>query len=572
MNQNIIQVNDYNSGFQRTNQLVGYLSADYKLTNWLVFKAYGGIDYRLVQGKIVRDARTADGFIAKGVVGVQSNWNTNINTYGTLNFFKTFADKHKVDALVGFEYRQENNIGISATGTGFPTFQFTSLNNAAVPVSVGEFFTGFRRNAVFGNVNYSYDGKYILGLVGRYDGSSRFGSGYRYGTFTGAKAAWNIDRENFLVNSKIISSLRLRATYGTVGNDQIGNFDGLGLFGGGGVYHGAAGIAYAQLANPNLKWESTSIANLGIDFGIFNNRINGTVEVYDKQTSDILIGLPLQSATGFGGITSNIGKTQNKGVELTLSIDPIRSKNPGGFNWNVNYVFAYNKQTVKELYGNHKVLPGNVGIRVGEPINVLFAARYAGVNPATGRPMWLDTLGNLTYLVLPRDRVILGPTDLAPYHGGLTNTFSYKGFSVEASLNYEYGRMAVDGQVNFLRETSGRINLHKDIFMNRWTKPGQLTSVPRMHLATESKSSGPATGNRTWFKADYIRLRNVTLAYDLPSSVASNLKMNNAKFYIQGSNLWTYSDWFSYDIEYVGSATGIIPQTKNITIGVQIGF
>lgn len=573
LNQNIVAVNTFNSGFQRTNQLVGNLNTDYKINDWLSFKLYSGLDYRLVQGKSVRDARTPDGFNRKGIVTVQSNWNTNINAYGTLNFAKTFAQKHIVDALVGYEYRRENNESITATGDGFPTYQFTSLDNAANPVSVGEFYSGFRRNAVFGNLNYNYDSRYLIGLVIRYDGSSRFGSGSRFGTFSGIKAAWNIDREVFMDNiSKVVSTLRLRGSYGSVGNDQIGNFDGLGLYGGGGVYNGGAGIAYTQLANPKLKWESTSIANIGLDFGFLKNRISGSVEVYDKQTSDVLLTLPLQSTTGFTGIASNIGKTQNKGIELTLNVTPIKARIKGDFEWDLTFIFAYNKQQVKELYNGLKVLPSNNSIQVGQPINFLYTQKYGGVNPATGRPFWYDTLGNITYQVQARDRVILGPTLLAPYNGGLTSTFHYKGLTLDASFNYEYGRYATDGQINFLRESTGRINLLKEIYDNRWTTPGQLTYLPRFNLATESKGSGAASGNRTWFKADYIRLRNVTLSYDVPTTILSRLKMNSARFYVQGTNLWTYSDWYSYDIEFVNTATGIIPQSKNITVGLQIGL
>jgi len=572
LNQNIVQVNDYNSGFNRTNQLVGNFNLDYKINNWLSFRAFAGIDYRLVQGKSVRDARTADGFNFKGNVNVQSNWNTNINSYGTLNFNKAIGDKHKIDARVGYEYRQENNASITANGQGFPTYQFTSLQNAATPASVGEFFTGFRRNAVFGDLNYNYNSKYILGLVGRYDGSSRFGSGNQYGLFYGVKGAWNIDRENFLTNSKTISALRLRLSYGSTGNDQIGNFDALGLFGGGGIYNGGAGIAYSQLANPNLKWETTTLSNVGLDLGLFDNRANITVEVYNKQTKDVLINLPLQSTTGFTTIAYNIGKTENKGIEVELKGDVIQSKRAGGFNWNVNFNFAYNAQKVKSLYGGNEILPGDPTIRVGEPISVAFTQRYAGVNAATGRAMWLDTFGNLTYLVQPRDRVVIGPTLMAPYYGGLSNTFTYKGFSLNVLFNYEYGRYSTDGQINFLRESSGRINFLTDIYDNRWTTPGQLTSVPRMNLSTEAKSSGSATGSRTLFKADYIRLRNLELAYNFPAETISKLKLNSARFYVQGTNLWTYSDWFSYDIEFVGVSTGIIPQTRNVTVGVQIGF
>ncbi len=573
LNQNIAATNAFNSGFQRTNQLIASLNPRYKITDWLSANLFAGIDYRIVQGKRVTDSRTADGFNRKGLVQVQSNWNTNINTYGTLNFLKTFGAKNTVDALVGYEYRQEGNSSITASGDGFPTFQFTSLQNAANPVAIGEFFTGFKRNAVFGNLNYNYDSRYIIGGVIRYDGSSRFGKGNRYGTFAGVKGAWNIDGEKFMSKmSNAISTLRLRASYGTLGNDQIGNFDGLGLYGGAGVYNGGSGIAYSQLENPQLKWESTAISNLGLDFGFLNNRINGSVEVYKKLTSDVLLNLPLQSTTGFQSIASNIGKTQNKGVELTLNVMPVKAKKTGDFEWNVNFVFAYNKQEVKELFGGNKILPGNVGFQVGQPLNVLFTTKYAGVNPATGRAMFYDSLGNYTYLTQNRDRVIIGPTGLAPYNGGLTNTFSFKGFSLDASFNYEYGRYGQDGQVNFLREATGRINFLQQIYDDRWTTPGQLTETPRMNLNAEAKAGASAGGNRTWFKADYIRLRNVTLAYDFNAETIKKLKLNSARFYVQGTNLFTYADWYSYDVEFVGDATGIIPQSKNITVGLQVGF
>jgi TonB-dependent starch-binding outer membrane protein SusC len=551
---------------------VGSVNTEYKITKWLAFKAFVGLDYRLVQGKNVRDARTADGFNFRGNVFVQSNWNSNLNTYSTLNFNKEIGSKGKMDALLGYEYRQENNTGITANGQGFPTYQFTSVNNAATPVSIGEFFSGFRRNAVFGDWNYNYDGKYIVGLVGRYDGSSRFGADNRYGLFYGIKTAWNVDQEKFLENSNVVSSLRVRYSYGSTGNDQIGNFDGLGLYGGGGIYNGNPGIAYTQLANPDLRWETTTLSNFGVDLGLFDNRINITTEVYNKQTKDVLLDLPLQNSTGFGSIASNIGRTENKGFEFDIKSDIIRSKKQGDFNWNVSFNFAINRQKIKELYGGFQVLPSNVGIRVGEPIGVFFTQKYAGVNPATGRAMWYDSLGNLTYLVLNKDRVVIGPSLIAPYYGGMSNTFSFKNISLTAQFNYEYGRYASDGQVNFLRESSGRINFLTDIYQNRWTTPGQLTSVPRMNLGTEAKSSGPGGGDRTIFKADYIRLRNLELAYNLSPETAKKLKLNNARFYVQGTNLWTYSDWFSYDIEFVNTATGIIPQTKNITVGAQIGF
>ena len=440
-------------------------------------------------------------------------------------------------------------------------------------MTIGETFTGFKKNAVFTNVNYAFKEKDLVGVILRHDGSSRFGSGFRYGTFTGIKTAWNVDRESFLEDSKVISALRIRFSYGQVGNDQIGNFDGLGLYGGAGVYNNQAGIAYSQLENPNLKWEQTTTSNLGIDFGFFNSRLTGAIELYNKKTEDLLLNQPLQQTTGFTSIATNIGQLRNRGVEVTIGADIFKAKRIGDFNWNVNFTFAYNDQEVTELYGGGKFLASNNSIRVGEPVGVLFTQRFAGVSPATGRPMWYDSSGNLSYTVLAKDRVVIGPTLLSPYTGGIRSVFKYKGVILDVFFQGEYGRWATDGQINFLYENSGRINLLQDIYNNRWTTPGQITHVPRFHVnATESKGSGPQSGDRMWFKADYVRLKNVLISYDLPVKWISKAKVTNARIYVQATNLLTISDWYSYDIEFVNTSTGIIPQTKNVTFGIQLGF
>lgn len=576
LNQNIAAVNEWRTGYARTNQMVGSIGADYKFTSWLTLRTVLGVDYRLLQSKSVADARTPDAFVRKGLVQVASNWNTNINTFTTLNVNKTFGNRHKIDGLVGYEFRKENNEQLFASGDGFPTFEFTNLNNAANPVSVGEFKTGYKRSSIFGNANYTYDSKYLLGIVARYDGSSRFGANKRFGTYYGVKVGWNIDREAFLVNSKVLSQLRLRFGLGVVGNDQIGNFDGVGQFGNGGVYNGSAGTLYTTIENPDLRWERITTANIGADFGLFDNRISGSVEVYKKKTKDLLLTQPLQASTGQNNFVSNVGRLENSGVELTLNTDIIRSKQTNAFGWNVNFVLGFNKQKVTELYGGINILPSNAPfLQVGQPVGALFTQKYAGVNPATGRPMWYDSLGNLTYQVAARDRVLIGPTRLPKFSGGLTNRFSYKGFSVEAFFNFEYGRYATDGQVNFLSENLARINSIQYFYDNRWTTPGQITDVPRENAnGAETKGSGAQSGNRTWFKADFIRLKTLTIAYDIPTGDLAGKKIgiSSARLYVQGTNLYTYSDSYGYDVEFVNTATGIVPQSRIITVGLQVGF
>jgi len=572
LNQNIVAANEFNSGLNRTNQLIGNITLDYRLAKWLTFRSFYGLDYRLVQGKQFRDPRTPDGFALRGIGSVESEWNTNFMTSQVFNYNFNLGTKVRLDGLVGYEYRVENQESITASADNFPTFQFRTLNTAANPRAPGEFFTGYKRQSVFGQVNWNYDGKYILSGIVRYDGSSRFGLDNRYGIFPAVKAAWNIDKENFLAKSNAISSLRLRASWGLTGNDQIGNFDALGLYGSAGVYNNAPAITFSQLANPALQWEKNETVNFGVDFGLFRNRISGSVEYYNKLTKDLLLSQPAQWTSGFGSVTRNVGQIQNRGIELSLNVDWLKPRMGEGFGWSTTFIFTHNKNQVKKLYDNLPELPGNPSIRVGRELGSIFTNQYAGVNAATGRPMWLDINGNPIYQVLAADRVYIG--DQQPnFFGGLTNTFTYKGFELMIFFNYEYGRLAQDGQVNFMIENIARFNTNRDNFDGRWKTPGQLTWWPRMNVnGAESKGSGAASGSRTWFKADYIRLKNVMLSYNVSSEVTRRLKLNSARFYIQGTNLWTYSDWFSYDIEFVGTATGIIPQTKNFTAGIQLGF
>jgi TonB-dependent starch-binding outer membrane protein SusC len=584
LNQNIIAVNEWRSGFTRTNQMVGGQGIDYKLNSWLTARGFAGLDYRLVQGKNVTDARTPDGFNRKGLVQVQSNWNTNIIANATLNAVKQFGTKNKFDGLFGYEYRRENNESLTASGDGFPTYEFATLNLAAAPVTVGEFKTGYKKASLFGNLNYSFDGKYLFGIVVRYDGSSKFGPNNKFGTFGGGKIGWNVDKESFLRNSKIISQLRLRYSYGTVGDDQIGNFDGSGLFGSGGLYNGAAGIGFNNLENPDLKWETVKTSNFGVDLGLFDNRITTSVEFYLKKTTDLLLSQPLQQTTGFASFTSNVGALQNKGIEITLNADVVKSNINKGFGWNVNFVFSQNEQKVTELYGGLTQISDNdpnrpnSGVlvhKVGYPTSSLFTQRYAGVNSATGRPQWYDDAGNLTYQIANKDRVILGSTQLPKYAGGFTNRFSFKGFSLDAFFNYEYGRYATDGQLNFNSENIARINSIQSNYDSRWTTPGQITATPRPNAnGAESKGSGAQGGDRTWFKADFIRLKTLTFTYDAPSSLfkGSRMGVSSLRAYVQGTNLYTYSASEGYDVEFVGVATGIIPQSRIITAGLQIGF
>lgn len=574
LNQNVIAVNDFNSGYQRTNQMVGQGSLDYKINDWLSFRSYYSMDYRLVQGNLYRDPRTNDGFGVRGRGTVQSTWNTNFLTTQTFNFNRTFG-KNRIDGVAGYEYRSDIQESISATGIGFPSFQFVTINAAATPEAVGQFWTGYKRNSIFGRVNYAYDGRYAVSVTARRDGSSRFGNNFPFGTFGGVIGTWNIDKESFMAKtSDWLSQLRFRASYGITGNDQIGNFPSLSLFGAGAQYNGLAGINYTQLGNPNIRWEKNETINLGLDYGFFNNRVTGSLDLYRRRTNDMLLPRQVSWLTGQSDFTDNVGVLDNKGIEVGLNVEIIRPKVQNGFRWNANFNFAFNYSNVVSLYGGLEFLPGDPELRVGRSLNSIFTNVYAGVNPATGRPMWLDTLGSITYTPQARDRYYIGDRE-PDYWGGLTNTISYKGFTLDVLFTYEYGRWATDGQVNFMIENGNRtFNSLRFAYEGRWTKPGQITSYPRAYDAgSEQGGINHASGSsRLWRRADFIRMRDLRLSYNLPQNLLRKVKLTNMTVYVQGQNLFTYSDYWGYDPEFVGASTGIVPQTKNINAGITLGL
>lgn len=571
LSHNIIAVNDYNKGYERTNQIVGNITVDYNILKWLTYRGSIGLDYRYNNGRLLRDMRTPDGFGVKGRATTHNDMFTNKLTTHTLSFAKTFGTKHNIDGVVGYEYRQQVQEGVSAQKTGFPLANLVLLSAASTVVGADEYYTENRKNSVFGQVYYNYDRRYSLGIVVRRDGSSRFGLARQFGVFPAIKGVWNLDREKFMENVKLLSTARIRASYGEAGNDGIGNFDSRTLYGSGTLYNGQSGLFPSQLGNDSLGWEKVKETNIGFDLGFLRNRINLSVDMYKKNTVDILQNVSLPSYTGWSSVRKNSGKVSNKGIEVTLSGEIIRAKVPGGLQWNASFNFAYNDNRILDIINGSPVLNGSTITLLGKPIGQVLTTRYAGVNPATGRPMWLDSLGNITYSPQPRDRYYAGTTGLPPFTGGATTSVTYKGVSLEVNAAYQYGQVLSDGQYNFLMEIGSRVNTNYDNFNNRWTAPGQITHIPRANAnSSEPNGAGPASGDRLLMKTDFIRIRNITLAYNLPSTVINRLRITNARFYVQGGNLFTYTGFQGYDPEFVSTATGIIPQSKNVTVGVQI--
>lgn len=570
LNHNIIAVTEYNSGKQATTQIVGSAYGNYKITPSLSFRSFFSMEYANLLGKSYRDPRTPDGMTHNGLLQTFTNHRSNFMTNQMLSYNK-IIDDHKIDALLAFEYRFDDSRTLQASGRGFPSYLFRNLGAAAEPYAVSESWGGFKRSGYLGRVSYGYKGRYIVSANLRYDGSSRFGSNNLWGWFPGVSVAWNVADESFMDNAPWVSDLKLRVGYGQGGNDNIGNFAARALYSRVGVYQGQPAIAPSNLANPDLRWEKSSTTDIAVDYSFFRNRLFGSLGVFRRISSDLLMSQPLISTSGFTSITTNVGKLQNEGIEF--EVNSVNVQTEGGFRWGTNFNFTYIENEILELYGGHQQLPTDVNMRVGHAYGAVFTYQFAGVSPATGRPMIWDANDNLAYVPVAADRRYIGQTR-PKYTGGFSNDFSFKGFDLSVLFQYQYGGISQDGQAQFLSEVGNRaFNALKEDFDARWTTPGQVTHIARPYNGgTEPNGVSRLVGSALYFNTDMIRLKNIQAGYTFPSSLLNRINVESLRVYFQANNPYTYTEYRGYDPEFGSTATGIIPQAKNYTFGLQLGF
>ncbi len=574
---NVVAASDLIKSSSKTNQLVSNLALTYNLTKNLYVRAAGGLDYRLLSTSFFGDPRLSDYAANRGTLSEANNNNLNYNTNATINFNQTFAKKHEIKILAGAEYREETNTGTSFNANGFPTPELNTANAAAEPSSVGGFWTAVKTAGIFANANYDFDKKYIINVVGRYDGSSRFGENNLYGFFPSISAKWNVIEESFLKNSATVSDLGLRVSYGTTGNSQISNFASRRLYGLGGVYQGFSAISPSQLGNPNLKWERNVTLNIGLDYGFWGGKVKGSIDVFDRASKDLLLTRSLPTTSGFSSITENVGEVQNRGLEFGISTTNL---DLGGFRWVSDFNITFLDNKVVKLYEGQDVLPGNLSVRVGYPLGTNVGVPFAGVNPANGRPMWYDLNGDISYLVRTADNRPLGHSTLTKQFGGFTNTFSYKGLELSAFLQYDFGRVLPNLQEFRLADNAGALRNGLQYYWdNRWTKPGQITDVPRpadVRTEISGRVSSYQQTNRFYQDGSYIRLKTVSLSYNLPNTMSKSIGFQAVKLYVQAVNLYTWTKWTGFDPEFIDLSgngnQGVIPQSRNFTFGVQLGL
>nr|WP_084407213.1 TonB-dependent receptor [Pedobacter panaciterrae] len=466
------------------------------------------------------------------------------------------------------------------TGTGFPSNQFKRITSAAVQTASSS-GSDYGLISFFTGANYSFDSRYIIDVNARYDASSRFGSNNRWGFFPSVGLGWNISQESFFPKTDVINNLKLKTSYGYTGNQDVGDFAARGLWGGGRNYLDQPGIAPSQLGNPDLKWETTSQFNVGLSGGLFSNALSFEFDYYRKYTTDLLMDVPVAAKTGFSTVYQNVGEISNTGVELLISSKNIRSKD---FSWTTTFTISHNKNIVEKI---NNPITGSYGMyrtEQGFPLYSVWVYNYLGVNPETGNAIFEDVTGDGK--ITADDRKIVGNA-WPNFEGAFKNTFTYKGFDLNLNFVYKSGNRLFNYTALFL-EAGGTRGVTRSIqksALNYWKNPGDVNVLPRPTSVQNPDGSRNYEGNTSRFfeDASFIRLRDVTVGYNLPKSISSKLKISNARLYITGSNLFTITKYTGPDPETnsaADSSNGLVqgldfngvPQTKSLNLGINVTF
>lgn len=556
-----------------TNRFLGTVYGEYEFIRGLRLRSSYSFDYTNAEESVYDNSRTNSGSAVGGSAQALSTNNRNWIQENVLSY-QFLISKHSFNALVGNTLQNSGTDRIIAIGQGFPTDAFTEITAAAVQRSSST-SSSYGLAGIFSRINYDYNKKYLVTANIRRDGSSRFGRDKRWGTFPSLGLGWVISEEGFMKDAKLLSTLKLRGSYGVTGNQSgISDFQSRGLWSGG-AYAELPGIDPLQMDNPNLKWETTNQTDIGIDFGLFQDRINITADYYYKKTNGLLLNVSIPRTSGFNTFTQNYGEMENKGFEVAINSDIFR--NIESFNWNLNFNISTNKNKLLRLEAPFNVYNRDIyRYEEGGEMYSFYLHPQTGVDPQTGNIQFEDVNGDGKF-DSSNDRRIVGNAN-PDFFGGITNTMNYKGIDLSFFFQYSYGNDQLNWNRFFQEHGGTRSTSYTLSQLDRWTTPGQITMVPRINAANYASDLRPS---RFLEDGSYMRLKNITIGFKLPSSLAQKIKMSSARIYVSGQNLWTITNYTGLDPELTGTASNTLtqgiefytmPQPKTFMAGINVSF
>ena len=556
-------------------RLIGSGAVMVSLPHGLLARSYGGLNFGDAQEDIYNDPRlpTNQGLGEANVSGSQSilaSRTLEFNISQSLQWDYDVTDASTFNALGVVEYRRGFEDDFNTRGVGFPNELFRTLASASEPEVANSFKTEFRFLSFVGQGEYTYDNTYQLSGTARYDGSSRFGVENRFGLFGAISGYVRLSNLAPLRNLDLFDDLKLRASYGTTGNSNIGDFAALQLFGGAGEYAGLPGVRPTALGNTILTWEELQELNLGLDYAVGGGFFSGSVDVYTRDSDELLLSRDLPVDSGFGSVVENVGTVRQQGIELAFNSQNIRTDL---FRWNTTFNIAFQRGEVIELVGDdEEIVVGGAVYRVGEAPAQYRYTEYAGVNPANGRPFYYDENGNLTYdpNLAPEDQQLWGNGN-PDFFGGFGNTFGVGPVALDVFFQYDFGRTTLNNNA-FFSDAGFAFNKSYRV-LDRWQQPGDITvqPAPIFNDAYNDGTSARAFTTRFLEDASYIRLKQLTLSLQVPQRFLGAIAQS-ARLYVQGENLWTATEFTDLDPEIVGNALGEYPQSRRVIAGLNISL
>lgn len=573
-----------NQNYFRRNVLSARGYAEVSFLKDFKFTANLGTDITNYNGVVYGNPEIGDGAPA-GRASHEFQTISSYNLNQLLNYNKSFG-RHSVDVLLGHENFTLNDNNLEGSRSQQILDGNYELANFTTTTNLNSVYNTRRVEGYFSRINYDYDQKYFLSASVRRDGSSKFYQDSRWGTFYSVSGAWRLDQEAFIRSISNISLLKLRGSYGQTGNDGGGNtasgasisyYAWQALYGLGWNNASEAGVLQTSLGNRDLAWESSNSFDVALEFSLFKGRVSGTVEYFNRQSSNLIFDVPLPLSSGISTVTRNIGTMYNRGVEVELGIEPIRTKD---FTWRIDLNATRLKNQITKMPDeNPEIIDGTKKLAVGRSIYDYWLREYKGVNPATGEAQYkadrfvaansrVTEAGDTLTTSVNNARFHYNGTSIPALTGGFTNTLRYKGLSLSALMVYQLGGKTYDAAYAALMSSGGYGSAKSTDILSRWRNPGDITNVPRMDAGRTSDFD--AASDRWLIDASYLNVRSVTLSYALPHTLARKLFLENAQVYISGENFFILSRRQGMNVQqtFTGVTSNAFSPAKSLVLGV----
>jgi TonB-linked SusC/RagA family outer membrane protein len=546
------------------------ISLEYQILPGLAYTAELGVDYQNVNENIYEARSNWSGMDTSGnKVGYATKNNSNVLSFTgiqRLNYERRIG-KSKIGGVVGMEATSGKSNTLSATGSGFVNDKVREVGYASTKSSYTSKSESRSLSYLF-QATYNYDDRYFVNINGRADGTSGFGKDSKWGNFGSVGVSWNFHKEKFYPY-KFINIFKLKATYGTTGNSRIGTQEALGLYSysESDNYMGTSGASQSGSPNQNLTWETGNMINLGLRLK-FWDRVDVELETYWKRTFNMVTNIDVSRTTGDTRVYRNFGEMLNKGIEANVEIQVLQKKN---VDWFLTLNASHNVNRLVNMYNGIEKVMGNYLWREGYDTNTLYLIRWAGVDPRDGAPLWYDASGNLTRTYSTANRVPWKTTSPA-VNGGISTQFTYKDFSFSSQMVYQLGGYAFS---TFGRDVSsdGYMIMSQNQSINqldRWQKPGDIASTPKLIWGTSTKSVMNST--RYVYSTTYLKLKNIALKYQVPDKFYKSLGISSCSVTFIADNLGFFTPYGKSNRNSYKQSVSGYPMETTYSLGVDLAF